>query len=513
MPRSQSNSEDLPEGHGEEEEEKKKKKKKKKRRRRRRRRGSVPEEEDKDDDSSEFGCSTLTELSESAPPTRPQSPMQDNPLRTQHHPASAQKWKDAEVPMEVDPAPVAAPPQQKVAYHLRSPSRELLYFDPEEEEKHSAAAAATIPTGPNTMNGSVLPPAQLLLYYPTNFDHNSGYSSHCCDATTHCPTGDEHRAYSRCTADTHLSFPPPPSRAQFCDRFCDCAFDLRPATCNLQPATCDLRPPTEPQNQQKLRSTEVPKSDRRRRTVAFEASPKKHLPSVAGRDPAPSLRYSFIRSSAERSSQAQNTPIPQHGMLSFSVSPGATSTPLPNSRADCEDQTSAHTHDTLPTIVASFVISSVTADTLPNSNAALGGNGQQPSTVARNSDNFLFSKFDMQPNLPYKFGMPGLLCTASCFCDWKVGQQKLFVGLRELHVWYVGDYELKPSLALSGDSRSIGHGPQRGISLDEVQMGGLHPDDAEASRHQGLNCDVLQAAMGAVRGGAHVRHRQQEQIR
>lgn len=82
---------------------------------------------------------------------------------------------------------------------------------------------------------------------------------------------------------------------------------------------------------------------------------------------------------------------------------------------------------------------------------AFGGNGQQPSTVARNGDNFLFPKFEMQPNLPWKFGMPGLLYGASPMGDWKPGRQKLFVGLREGHVWYVGDYELQPGLVLSAE--------------------------------------------------------------
>ncbi|TFK91350.1 hypothetical protein K466DRAFT_327135 [Polyporus arcularius HHB13444] len=83
--------------------------------------------------------------------------------------------------------------------------------------------------------------------------------------------------------------------------------------------------------------------------------------------------------------------------------------------------------------------------------SAFGGNGQQPSTVARNGDNFLFPKFEMQPNLPYAFGMPGLLYSASFMRDWKEGRQKLFVGLREGHVWYVGDYVLDRGLALSAE--------------------------------------------------------------
>lgn len=84
-------------------------------------------------------------------------------------------------------------------------------------------------------------------------------------------------------------------------------------------------------------------------------------------------------------------------------------------------------------------------------NAVFGGGANQVSAVARNGDNFLFLKLEMHPNLPYRFGMPGLMCSASSLRDWKPGRQKLFVGLRDGHVWYVGDYVLQPGLPLSTD--------------------------------------------------------------
>ncbi len=106
------------------------------------------EEEDKGDDGSEFAYSTLSELSESEPPTRPQSPTQEPSPHSQQPISPVQESKDGEVPMEVDSAPTGAPPPQKVVYHLRSPSRELSYFDPEEERRRGAAAAA-VAAGPS----------------------------------------------------------------------------------------------------------------------------------------------------------------------------------------------------------------------------------------------------------------------------------------------------------------------------------------------------------------------------
>lgn len=104
----------------------------------------VSEEEAKDGDDYEFGYSTLSELSDTEPPSRPQSPVQE----TQRKPAPAQEPKDGEVPMEVDPTSAASALTQRVVYHLRSPSRELSYFDPAEEERRETVATI----GPSAAN-------------------------------------------------------------------------------------------------------------------------------------------------------------------------------------------------------------------------------------------------------------------------------------------------------------------------------------------------------------------------
>ena len=71
--------------------------------------------------------------------------------------------------------------------------------------------------------------------------------------------------------------------------------------------------------------------------------------------------------------------------------------------------------------------------------------------VATSGRNFLFPTLKHNPRLPTDVGLPGLLLRANVESEWKGEAQTVFVGLKDSHYKYVGEYRLRRSDPLSAE--------------------------------------------------------------
>ncbi|PIL35906.1 hypothetical protein GSI_01566 [Ganoderma sinense ZZ0214-1] len=78
-----------------------------------------------------------------------------------------------------------------------------------------------------------------------------------------------------------------------------------------------------------------------------------------------------------------------------------------------------------------------------------GGSSKRKCTVCRDGRSLLFGNPTFDSHLPLCPGFSGLLFHASCVPDWKPGPNSLFIETKTAQHWYVGNYKLEETAALT----------------------------------------------------------------
>ncbi|KAI0744153.1 hypothetical protein C8Q80DRAFT_882073 [Daedaleopsis nitida] len=73
--------------------------------------------------------------------------------------------------------------------------------------------------------------------------------------------------------------------------------------------------------------------------------------------------------------------------------------------------------------------------------------------TSRIGEKLLYPMVAMNPHLPLDFGRPGLLIAPQQ--DWDNGRQRVILGLRNRSYWYIGEYEVSQTTAVSKEEYAM----------------------------------------------------------
>ena len=84
-----------------------------------------------------------------------------------------------------------------------------------------------------------------------------------------------------------------------------------------------------------------------------------------------------------------------------------------------------------------------------------GGSSKRKCTVCRDGRSLVFGNPTFDSHLPLCPGVSGLLFHASCIPDWKPGPNALFIETRTAQHWYIGNYKLEETTALTKEEYAL----------------------------------------------------------